>query len=275
MGMPQLERWYDIPEYRGRYQVSTHGRVRSLARVDDGGNRRSLRVLRPDSRVNGRRHFLLCKKGVARSFCASVLMARAYRISKPSRCAYVIHRNGDNRDFRRGNLRWATLAELRIHDGSKTSSRFYGVSRLYRSHGVLCWLAALRVDGHRRELGLFATQKEAAYAYDGEVKRLRIKRPLNGLSRPKAYKPKVASLPGEIWRPFPGAQRTHMISNKGRVRTLAHLTRHGQRVVPKLRKIFVGPRGYRTILIRQRRYSIPRTIERAFATESGGVHGGM
>lgn len=258
------ERWYDIPGYRKRYQVSTRGRVRSLARVDDGGHHRSTKLRSTQTRVGGRRHVVLCRKGVPRSFCVSVLMARAYRIPKPNGCDFVVHRNGDYRDFRRSNLEWVTLAGLRMHDGSKTSSRYYGVSRLDRSQGMYRWLAALRVAGRRREIGLFPTETEAAYAYDQEVGRLSLNRPVNGLAKPRPHRVVIKSLPGEIWRPFPGAKRTHMISNKGRVRTVEYVARRGQRVAPKLRKVTVSATGYRSVAIGQRRYSIRTIAERVF-----------
>jgi hypothetical protein len=264
MRNPGRERWLDIPDYEGRYQVSTDGYVRSLARVDDGGNRRSLRQLGFTVRPNARRYFNLCKRGEARFFCVSVLLAQAYGIANPRRCEYVIHRNRDNRDFRRKNLAWATLAEQRMNDGHKVSCRYYGVTCKRKSRGVLKWVAVVRINRRRRELGYFATPEQAAYAYDRDVKRLGLERPLNGIARPAAYQLKIKSLPGEIWRAFPGARGTHMISNKGRVRTLDYITSHGQRVLPKLRKITVDARGCRTIVIKRRRYGIETVMARVF-----------
>jgi NUMOD4 motif. len=261
----QAERWYHIPQYRDHYQVSTHGRVRSLARVDDNGRIRPMKLLRFTVRPNGRRYFNLSMRGVARSLCASVLMAQAYGILNPRCWGYVIHRNRDNADFRLRNLAWVTLAQQRIHDGRKRSSCYYGVTRLKRSNGMYRWIAQLTTDGEHRELGYFATPEEAAYAYDREVTRLGVKRPLNGLARPKVHEPQIKSLPGEVWCPFPGAERTHVISNRGRVRTLAYRTRQGQRVRVKLRKITVDRRGCRTIMIAGRRYGIATVLMRIFS----------
>lgn len=264
MSRHATERWYDVAGYKGAYQVSNRGRVRALARIDALGHRRSMRVHRPHGGPSGRLFVSLCKQGVPRCHCVSTLLARAYGVSNPRQCGYVIHLNHDNRDFRRRNLRWATLAEQRIHDGHKVNCRYYGVTCHGNRAGVLRWVAVFRVDHRRRNLGHFETPEAAAYAYDREVKRLRLDRPLNGVGRPKATPHRLPSLPGEIWRRFPGAERTHRISNKGRVRTLAHLTMQGQRVLPKLRKITVAANGFRSVVVRRRRYGIASTMARVF-----------
>lgn len=258
------ERWYDIAEYLGVYQISTFGRVRALARIDALGNRRSMRVLRQKLRPNGRVYFNLCKRGVATSHCVSVLLAAAYGIANPRRCSYVIHLNHENRDFRRCNLAWATLAEQRMHDGHKVNCRYYGVTCDSKHTGVLKWVASIRLNYRRQDFGSFASPEEAAYAYDRGVRHLGLDRPLNGVRRPKAFRPVVRSLPGETWRGFPHSPLTHQISNKGRVRTLSHVTAHGHRVLPRLRKVTIDANGCRSVVIHGRRYGIASATALAF-----------
>jgi len=261
-----IEHWLDIPGYEGRYQISTGGQVRSLARLDGAGHRRTSRILVPAVRSSGRHYYGLCTRGKAKAHCASALMAQAYGIPNPARRGYAIHRNSDTADFRRRNLAWATLAEQRIQDGHKVSSRYLGVSRTHRGQGVFKWVAVLTLARKRHELGYFATPEEAAYAYDREVRRRRLTRPLNGVARPKTRLPRITSLPGEVWRPFPGATRTHQLSNKGRVRTLAHHTAQGQRVLPRLRRITVDQNGFRSVAIRGKRYGIATAMAQTFGT---------
>lgn len=270
MTLSRKERWYDVPGYQHRYQVSTRGNVRALARIDDGGLPRSARQRRCKEVTNGRRYVNLCKRGVARMHCVAALLAPAYGIPNPRGCKYVIHRNRDNRDFRRRNLAWATLAEQRLHDGHKFSCAYYGVTHVKkRPGGRLRWVAFVRIEGRRRELGYFATPEEAAYAYDREVKRLRLARPLNNLRRPATPTFEIPSLPGEIWRPFPGAEATYRISNKGRVRTVAHRARNGHRVLPRLRKIYMQPKGGRSVLLKTRRFGIAKAMALAFPSAGG------
>lgn len=45
--MSAAERWTDIEGWEGRYQISDHGRVRSLPRRDSQGRRRRGKVLKP------------------------------------------------------------------------------------------------------------------------------------------------------------------------------------------------------------------------------------
>lgn len=257
-------RWLDIPGYEHRYQISTHGQVRSVARLDDNGHRLRTRVLIPAVQSSGRRYYGLSKHGRVTVHCASALMALAFGIPNPERRGYAIHRNGELGDFRRSNLCWATLAELRLHDGRKVSSRYHGVSRTHPGHGLLKWQALVVIARERHVLGYFATPEEAAYAYDREVRRRGLKRPLNGVARPKPFVLEIASLAGEVWRPFPGATKTHRISNKGRVRTLLHRASNGQRVMPRLRKITVDRYGYRSVVIRGKRFGMERMLERVF-----------
>lgn len=71
-------------------------------------------------------------------------------------------------DNRIENLREATPSQNQANRKLKTgcSSRFKGVSfykyRRLKKH----WMAYIRVDGHKRRLGYFAAEKEAARAYD-------------------------------------------------------------------------------------------------------------
>ena len=80
------------------------------------------------------------------------------------------HINGDGLDNRRSNLRVATCSQNlanrwkpRRSDGSSASSRFKGVC-WDRSRSK--WQAKITVSGHCRNLGRYATEEEAARAYD-------------------------------------------------------------------------------------------------------------
>lgn len=75
------------------------------------------------------------------------------------------HRNGDRLDNRRENLRPATVAQnganRRTNRGPKTS-RFKGVRRGRADR----WRAHIGVGGRVIQLGTFATEEDAARAYD-------------------------------------------------------------------------------------------------------------
>lgn len=79
----------------------------------------------------------------------------------------VDHRDGDGLNNRRSNLRIASSFEnaRNIRAQQHTRSRFKGVSR-YSPVLPRPWVARIMVDGRRLFLGYFATEEEAAIAYD-------------------------------------------------------------------------------------------------------------
>lgn len=82
----------------------------------------------------------------------------------------VDHINGDGLDNRRSNLRIVTIQQNAFnqkHHGG--SSRHKGVS--YRADSGT-WRAYITKDGKRRYLGTFASEDDAARAYNNEAERL-------------------------------------------------------------------------------------------------------
>lgn len=80
----------------------------------------------------------------------------------------VDHINGDTLDNRRENLRIVNVtqnARNRQKQKKPTASRFKGVC-FDKRHKSRPWLASIRTDHGRKHLGQFATEHEAAKAYD-------------------------------------------------------------------------------------------------------------
>ena len=89
----------------------------------------------------------------------------------------VDHINGEKLDCRRSNLRLCPNGQTenlrnarkrRANGGKPCSSRFKGVS-LDRRYGA--WKAYITVGGATRHIGMFATEADAARAYNREAKR--------------------------------------------------------------------------------------------------------
>ena len=108
------ERWLPIVGYEGLYEVSSQGRVWSLARVDTRGSARSGGLLRCGSRGRGRGHpagILTDREGAKRSFFVHQEMAKAFIGPSPFEGAVVRHLNDIPTDNRVENLAWGTRLE--------------------------------------------------------------------------------------------------------------------------------------------------------------------
>jgi hypothetical protein len=112
------EVYVDIQGYKGYYQVSNYGNVRSLDRVitEQTGKTQTLkgRILKPHTNSSGYYQINLNKNGIRTTFAIHQLVAQAFldnRSSKPT----VNHINGIKTDNNVNNLEWATYSENLEH----------------------------------------------------------------------------------------------------------------------------------------------------------------
>lgn len=105
------EQWRPIPGYEGRYDVSDHGRVKSLARTvyDKSGHPRPYpeRLLRPGPRPDGHLGVVLHVNGKRDSQLVHRLVLLAFVGLRPDGTE-ACHNNGVGTDNRLVNLRWDT-----------------------------------------------------------------------------------------------------------------------------------------------------------------------
>lgn len=108
-----MEIWKDVVGYEGFYEVSTHGRVRSL--------KRGL-VLKQG--VCGKyNNVVLCKNGIRKTKAVHRLVATAFCL-KADWENEVNHINEDKKDNRADNLEWCTRIE-NIRHGSGIARHAY------------------------------------------------------------------------------------------------------------------------------------------------------
>jgi hypothetical protein len=112
------EIWRDIIGYKGSYQVSNLGRVKSLDRITKrcDGNIRHFRgrIIRQGGIKKGYNIVQLSEDGKVRGYAAHRLVAEAF-IPNPESKKEINHKNGIKTDNRVENLEWSSRSENNLH----------------------------------------------------------------------------------------------------------------------------------------------------------------
>lgn len=108
------EEWRDVPGYEGLYQVSSLGRVKSLAKeymiCGKGIVRTSDKIMSLHKMYDGYVRVELNHKGKAKEFPVHRLVAMAF-LDNPEHKPHIDHINTIKNDNRVENLRWVTPKE--------------------------------------------------------------------------------------------------------------------------------------------------------------------
>ena len=106
--MESTEMWRPIPGYEGHYEVSNHGRVRSIDYIDPRGVFWRGRILKQAvQKIGGYPYVGLRKDGKVHTKRVHALVALAFIGPRPERME-VCHGNGNPADNRLSNLRYDT-----------------------------------------------------------------------------------------------------------------------------------------------------------------------
>lgn len=171
------EIWKDIPRYEGFYQVSSIGRVKSLARKW----RIYEHILKPC--INKRYLTVaLSINNKIKSFEVHQLIAMAFLGHEPNGYNIVVdHINNNPLDNRVENIQLISSRENTSKDRKNKTSKYTGVSL---EAGRKMFKARIRIDKSKTfYLGIFKTEKEASlfykkalenkHLYDGDNKKFR------------------------------------------------------------------------------------------------------
>lgn len=100
----------EIIDYRGLYQVSGFGRVKSLARVDSRGHKRKEKILKTGKDKGRYEYVVLCKNGKLKTFKVHRLVAHMF-INGYFEGAEVDHIDTNRINNHVDNLRWCSRKE--------------------------------------------------------------------------------------------------------------------------------------------------------------------
>lgn len=166
-----MEIWKSIPNYKGFYEVSDLGRVKTKKRKGTTSDR----VLKERKHCTGYIQYRLSKNGKSKYYFGHQLVAMAFLNFTPSGIKKQIHHKNESiTDNRLSNIE---VLESRVHcrmNNRKThesTSKYVGVDL----HGPSKkWRARIVIDGKSIHLGLFDKQKEAYIAYQEVLKEVLI-----------------------------------------------------------------------------------------------------
>jgi hypothetical protein len=134
-----MENWINIRGFEELYQISSAGRVRSLARVCEGsrGGKRPVkeRLLKYVPDKQGRRRVCLYKDGIGKYFKVSTLVALHF-LANPENYTVVCHKDDDVTNDNVTNLFWGTHAMNvadKVSKGRQSRGSSHGMAKLSES----------------------------------------------------------------------------------------------------------------------------------------------
>lgn len=111
-----LEVWKDIPDYKGLYQISTLGRVKSLPRNGVGKTEKMLSIA---TNRYGYCKVVLHKNGISKNYFVHRLVAMAFIDNNNPNMCCVNHKDENKSNNRLDNLEWCSVAYNNSY-GSRT-----------------------------------------------------------------------------------------------------------------------------------------------------------
>ncbi len=161
-----MEKFRDIPDYEGIYQVSNYGRVKSLARrVDNQQYTTKERILKPCINTAGYLQVILNNNKAKRTARVHQLVAITFLSHTLGTDKVVDHKNNNKLDNRVENLQVTSIrlnSAKEVKNTGERSSIYVGVSWHSKRNK---WRARIRIQGKNVHLGYYTNELEAGQAY--------------------------------------------------------------------------------------------------------------
>ena len=159
-----METWKDIPNYEGKYMVSSIGNVKSL----NFKNTKKEKILKTTIAKCGYYYITLCKDGVRKKKYNHQLVAITFLNHKPNKFEKVVnHKNFDKLDNRVENLEIVSNRENTSKKHMKSSSIYTGVAW---EKNINKWKSKINIKTHHIHLGYYKDEKQASEIYELAVK---------------------------------------------------------------------------------------------------------
>ena len=162
-----IEVWKDVPEYKGHYQVSNLGNVKST-KFNKIKNVGFINYAKKHLRQKPRRYAAICKNGKLKQSTVAVLMAITFLNHKPNGQKLVVdHIDNNPLNDKLYNLQIISNRINVAKDKKNKSSKFIGVNKKKNR-----WIAQIGINNKLKYIGCFKTEIEASKAYQEELKKL-------------------------------------------------------------------------------------------------------
>ena len=169
-----MEIWKDVKGYKGLYQVSSLGNIKSLNRSikDSRGYERFIneRMLSPSTNNGGYLSVVLSFKGKLTTKPIHILVAESFLNHITCGKKYVInHKDFDRKNNKKDNLEIVTFRTNTNKKHLKSSSKYTGVYWMKKNKK---WMASIRMNNKNNYLGSFHNEFYAHLAYEKALKKL-------------------------------------------------------------------------------------------------------
>lgn len=164
---PDVEEWRDIKGFEGLYQISSHGRVRSLARTIKRRNRIAqiqTRILRQYKNKFEYWNVDLKNDKIINKCRIHRLVAKTF-IPNPLNLQFVDHIDRNKHNNHISNLRWCSKSQNQ-QNVAKTLNKSSTYKGVYYNMSRNRYHTNIRINDKQSFIGSYDNEVEAAEAYD-------------------------------------------------------------------------------------------------------------